>query len=264
MVLQETASTALVALAGLVGLAVGSFLNVCSDRLPRGQSIVVVPSHCDSCGHPLAPWDLAPLASFLWLRGRCRYCRAHIPRRIPLVELATGILFAFVIFRYGITTQAGVLLPFVGVLVVVFVVDLEHSLILNKVIYPSMAVALVVAPWGPVGHGLSIQSAYLEVLKGVLVGGGAPFIIYLLARGGFGAGDVKLGSLLGLMMGFIPVIVTLQLSFLVGGMVAATLMVLRIRRRKDPIPFGPFLAGAGVVGLFWGHTIFQWYQGLFN
>ncbi len=180
-----------------------------------------------------------------------------------MVELATGILFAFVVFRYGITIQAGVLLAFVGVLVAVFVVDMKTSLILNKVIYPSMAVALLVAPWGPVGHGLSIQTAYLEVLKGVLVGGGAPFIIYVLARGGFGAGDVKLGALLGLMMGFIPMLVTLQLAFIAGGMVAVILMVFKIRGRKDPIPFGPFLASAGVVGLFWGQAIFQWYLQLF-
>ena len=251
-------------LAGLLGLAIGSFLNVCSDRLPRGWSIVAVPSHCDSCGHPLSPWDLVPVVSFLWLKGQCRYCRARIPWRVPLVELATAVLFGFVVFRYGITPQAGVLLAFVTVLVVVFVVDLETSLILNKVVYPSMAIALLVAPWGPAGHGLTLQAAYLGVFEGVLVGGGAPLLIYLLARGGFGAGDVKLGALLGLMMGFIPILVTLQLSFMAGGLVAAALLVSKIRRRKDPIPFGPFLASAGVVGLFWGHTIFQGYRHLFQ
>jgi len=250
-------------LAGLFGLAIGSFLNVCSDRLPQGRSIVAAPSHCDSCGHLLAPWDMVPVLSFLLLRGRCRYCKATISRRVPLVELATAILFAFVVYRYGITPQAGVLLAFVSVLVLVFVIDLETSLILNKVIYPSMAVALLIAPWGPVAQGRTLQATYLGVLEGVLLGGGAPLVIYLLARGGFGAGDVKLGALLGLMMGFIPILVTLQLSFIAGGLAAALLLVLKIRGRKDPIPFGPFLAGAGVVGLFWGHTIFQWYRDLF-
>ena len=249
---------------GLVGLAVGSFLNVCIDRLPRGQSIVALPSHCDSCGHRLSVLDLVPVFSFLWLRGKCRYCGTRIPRRIPIVELATGVLFAFVAFRYGVTIEALVVLAFVSVLLVVFLVDLERSLILNKVIYPSLAVALLVVPWGPVGQGLSIQDAYLEVLKGVLLGGGLLFFIYLVARGGFGAGDVKLGALLGFMMGFIPVLVALQISFIVGGLIASALLVLRMRRRGDLIPFGPFLAGAGMVSLFWGQTIFDWYQGLFG
>ncbi len=257
-------SSVYVFLAGVLGLAIGSFLNVCIDRLPQNRSIVAVPSHCESCGHRLSPWDLIPLLSFIWLRGRCRYCRAGIPRRLPLVELATGSLFAFVVFRYGITAQTPILATFIAVLILVFVVDLEQGLILDKVIYPSMALALLVAPWGPAGHGLTIQAAYLEVLKGVALGGGVPLIIYLLARGGFGLGDVKLGALLGLMMGFIPTLVTLQLAFIVGGIVATILLVFRIRRRKDSIPFGPFLAGAGVAALFWGQTIFHWYQGLFG
>ena len=141
---------------GLVGLAVGSFLNVCIDRLPRGQSIVALTSHCDSCGHRLSVLDLIPVFSFLWLKGRCRYCRTRIPRRIPIVEMATGVLFGFVALRYGVTVEALVVLAFVSVLLVVFVVDLERSLILNKVIYPSLAVALLVVPWGPVGQGLSL------------------------------------------------------------------------------------------------------------
>ena len=249
---------------GLVGLAVGSFLNVCIDRLPIGQSIVAIPSHCEACGHRLAPIDLVPVFSFLVLRGRCRFCKARIPWRLPLVELTTGVLFAFVAFRYGTTAQTPIVLGFVSVLVVVFVVDLDRSLILNKVVYPSMAVALLVVPWGPVGHGLTVQAAYLEALKGILLAGGVLFIIYLIARGGFGAGDVKLGALLGLMVGFIPVLVALQVSFIVGGLVAIALLVLRIRRHRDYVPFGPFLAGAGMVSLFWGQTIFQWYQGLFG
>ena len=250
-------------LIGLVGLAVGSFLNVCIDRLPRGQSIVAAPSHCEACGRPLAPVDLVPVFSFLWMRGRCRYCSARIPRRLLFVELATGVLFAFVAFRYGVTAQAGVLLAFVSVLALIFVVDLERSLILDKVIYPSIVVALLAVPWGPVGHDATIQGAYFDALKGFLLSGGVLFAIYMFARGGFGAGDVKLGALLGIMMGFIPVIVALQISFVVGGVVAVALLALRLRRRRDYIPFGPFLAGAGMVSLFWGQAIFDWYQHLF-
>lgn len=257
-------SVEFVALVGLAGLAVGSFLNVCIDRLPRGESIVAVASHCESCGQPLALRDLVPVFSFFWLRGRCRRCKARISWRLPMVELATAVLFAFIAFRYGPTALTLVALAFVSVLLVIFVVDLERSLILDKVVYPSMAFALLTVPWGPAGHGLTIPSAYLEALKGFLLAGGVLLVIYRLARGGFGLGDVKLGALVGVMMGFIPALVALQIAFVVGGLVAVALLGLRLRRLKDPIPFGPFLAGASAVSLLWGQEIFDWYQGIFG
>lgn len=254
-------------LVGLVGLSVGSFLNVCVDRLPRGLSIVATPSHCEVCGHNLGVKDLIPLVSYLWLRGRCRYCKASISIRLPLVELATGLLFLYIAARYGVTLQTPVLLTFVAALVVVFAIDMEHSLILNRITYPGIVIAFLLAPWGPVGDALPVQAAYLEAGWGLLLGGGVLGAIYLLARlvahGGFGLGDVKLGVMLGAMLGPVSTFVTLQLSFIAGGVVAIALLGLKLRSRRDLIPFGPFLASAGVVSLFWGGTIFTWYQGLF-
>ena len=143
-------------LVGLVGLAVGSFLNVCIDRLPRKLSIVTLPSHCEQCQHPLAPWDLVPVLSYLWLRGKCRYCKASIPLRIAVVEMTTGLLFAYVAFRYEATIET------VVVLIVVFFIDLEHSLILNRIIYPSIVAGLLLGPLGgPLGDGQSALQAYL-------------------------------------------------------------------------------------------------------
>ena len=249
-----------VAFAGLLGLAVGSMLNVAIDRLPKGESIVTVPSHCEACGHRLAPLDLVPVISFLLLRGRCRYCGARIPGRIPLVELTTGILFSFIAWRYGAVPESPVLMAFVGFIIVVFVVDLRHLLILDKVTYPGMVLALLVVPWGPAGRDLAVQGAYLNALIGVLLGGGVLSLVFLFARGGFGFGDVKLGVLLGLMSGAVPVLVALQLAFVVGGLVALVLLLLKGRGRRDFVPFGPFLAGAGIVALFWGQDIFDWYQ----
>lgn len=252
---------------GLIGLAIGSFLNVCVDRLPRGLSIVTIPSHCEVCGHTLGVRDLIPLVSYLWLRGRCRHCKASISIRLPLVELATGLLFLYVAARYGVTLQTPVLLTFVAALVVVFAIDMEHSLILNRITYPGIVIAFLVAPWGPVGDALSVQASYVAAGWGLLLGGGVLGAIYLLARlvahGGFGLGDVKLGLMLGAMLGPVSTFVTLQLSFIVGGVVAIALLGLKLRSRRDLIPFGPFLASAGVLSLFWGGDIFTWYQGLF-
>ncbi len=108
------ASAEFILLVGLLGMAVGSFLNVCIDRLPRNLSIVTLPSHCERCQHPLAPLDLVPVLSYLWLRGRCRYCKASIPLRIPAVETTTGLLFAYVAFRYETTIETAVVWPTFG------------------------------------------------------------------------------------------------------------------------------------------------------
>ena len=249
-------------IAGLTGFAVGSFLNVCIDRLPVGRSIVTVPSHCEVCGHRLKVLDLVPVISYLWLRGKCRYCSARIPKRIPVVEMATGVIFAFVVYKYGLSTVSLAVMAYASVLIVILVIDLEHQLILNAITYPSMVVALLVTPWGPLGEGVSIRLAYQDALLGFLLGGSVLLLVFVIARGGFGAGDVKLGALLGIMLGFVPTLITLEMSFIAGGIVAILLILLKIRRRKDQVPFGPFLAGSGVISLFWGQVVSNWYQNL--
>ena len=257
------AAAEFILLIGLLGMAVGSFLNVCIDRLPRNLSIVTLPSHCERCQHSLAPRDMVPVLSYLWLRGRCRYCKALIPVRIPIVEATTGLLFAYAAFRYEATIETVVVLAFVGVLVVVFFIDLEHNLILNRIMYPSIVAGLLLAPFGPLGDGQSILQAYLYALLGALVGAGVLYAIYLAARGGFGGGDVKLGGFLGAMLGVPKVFVALPMSFVAGGLVGIALIIFKVRGRKDTVPFGPFLAVAALVTLFWGKAIFDWYKGLF-
>ena len=257
------ATAEFIILIGLLGLAVGSFFNVCIDRLPRSLSIVALPSHCERCQHRLTPLDLVPVLSYLWLRGRCRYCKAPIPRRILLVEAVTGLLFAYVAFRYEVTLETVVVLGFVGILIVVFFIDLEHSLILNRVMYPAVAAALLVAPVGPLGQGQDAPHAYLDAILGVTIGGGVLYVIFLAARGGFGGGDVKLGGFVGAILGIPQIVVALPLSFIAGGLFALSLLVLKVRGRTDAIPFGPFLVGSALVSLFWGQAIFDWYRGIF-
>lgn len=241
---------------GLAGLAVGSFLNVVIDRLPREQSLVYPPSHCDGCHHPLAPWDLVPLFSYLWLRGRCRYCRASIPRRLPLVELATGLAFAYLGWRYGLSLLLPLSLIYYCLFAAIFVIDLEHQVIPNQLLYPGLALAL----------GFSFLWPGLGPVR-ALVGGAAGFVAlllpYLLSRGGMGEGDVKLAGLIGLATGFPLVLLTLLLGILTGGVMAVILLVLRLKARKEAIPFGPFLAGAAVVAIFWGELLSRWYSQFF-
>jgi leader peptidase (prepilin peptidase) / N-methyltransferase len=236
----------------LLGLFVGSFLNVCIDRLPRGQSLVHPPSHCPACRHKLGVLDLVPVFSYLWLRRRCRYCRAAIPARLPIVEAVTAIMFGFLYWQLGLSLELGVSLLYVSLLLAIFVIDLEHQLVLDRMTYPGMALAfgLSFLPAGPGAIG-SLLGGVLGLAVMAL-----PFIVY---RRGMGMGDVKLGALIGLMTGYPSVLVALLLAMVSGGLVAAVLLVSGARKRTDPIPFGPFLAAGGMVGFLWGEAILRWY-----
>ncbi|MFC1870367.1 prepilin peptidase, partial [Chloroflexota bacterium] len=127
---------AIIIIFGLLGVAVGSFLNVCIDRLPGGGSLLKPPSRCPACQRRLTPRDLIPVFSYLWLRGRCRYCQSPIPRRVLWVELSTGLMFVFLWWQYGPTLELGIVTFYFCLLIVILVIDLEQGLILNKVVYP--------------------------------------------------------------------------------------------------------------------------------
>ena len=252
----------LIVLFAILGLAIGSFLNVCIDRLPQNKSIVMPPSHCEACQHKLAAKDLIPVFSYIRLRGRCRYCQASIPRRVFWVELATALIFAFLCWHYGLSAGLGIMIFYACLFIVIFVIDLEHGLILNKVVYPSMVVALLLALVPEPGFN---QLAAMRVANAAM-GGAIGFVIFLLialaSRGGMGWGDVKLAALIGLATGFPSVILAIIMAAIVGGIVAVALMIAKKRTRRETIPFGPFLALAALVTLLWGSNILSWYRGL--
>ena len=246
----------------ILGLVVGSFLNVCIDRLPQNKSIAYPPSHCEACEHKLAVKDLIPVFSYLRLRGRCRYCQASIPRKLLWVEVATAVIFALLYWHYGLSAELGVLAFYGCLFIIIFVIDLEHGLILNKVVYPGMVVALLLAlyPWPWLTQSIGMRVAYAAL------GGAIGFTIFLLialvSRGGMGWGDVKLAALIGLAAGFPMVFVAIIMAAILGGIVAVALLIARKRGRREMIPFGPFLAVAAMVTLLWGNNILSWYLGL--
>ena len=252
----------MILLFAILGMAVGSFLNVCIDRLPHNKSIVLPPSHCEACQHKLAAKDLIPVFSYLRLRGRCRYCQASIPRRVFWVELATALIFAFLCWHYGLSAELGVMIFYACLFIIIFVIDLEHGLILNKLVYPGMVVALLLAlyPWPWLNESMVMRVAYAAL------GGGIGFAIFLLiaivSRGGMGWGDVKLAALIGLATGFPLVFVAIIMGAIIGGIVAVALLIAKKRKRRETIPFGPFLAVAAMITLLWGSNILSWYLGL--
>jgi len=239
----------------LLGLAIGSFLNLCIDRLPVGKSIIRPPSQCDACQQRLKARDLVPLFSFLWLRGRCRYCSAHIPLRLPAIELATALLCASLCWHYGLGSQLVMALLYACLFLVILVIDLEHGLVLDIVVYPGIALALIFSFFWP---DLGIAMA----VAGAAIGFGLLLIPYLIYRGGMGGGDVKLAALIGLATGFPHVFISLLLAFFAGGLVAVFLLLFGVKKRKQAIPFAPFLAAAAMVTLVWGETIYDWWVGL--
>jgi leader peptidase (prepilin peptidase)/N-methyltransferase len=241
---------------GLIGTIIGSFLNVCIDRLPAGQSLLRPASYCPACQQRLAPKDLIPVFSYLWLRGRCRYCRALIPQRVLWVEVGTGLMFAFLWWQYGLTPELGIMTFCFCLLSVILVIDLERGLILNKVVYPAAAIALIIATF-------TSNPGIVSVITGGGLGLGIMLLVAWLYKGGIGWGDVKMGALVGLLTGFPLVLVSLFLSVVGGGLVAGALLLLKIRKRKETIPFGPFLSLGAMVTLLWGTNILDWYLLLF-
>ena len=247
----------------ILGVAVGSFLNVCIDRLPRNESILNPPSHCEICHHRLTTKDLIPIISYLWLKGRCRYCQASISKRLLWVELAAGIIFPFLYWWCGLSTELVVMAFYACLFMLIFVIDLEHGLILNKVVYPGMAAALLLAlflpqPW--------LTQRLVHGVANAAIGGGIGFVLFLLiaiiSRGGMGWGDVKLVALIGLATGFPLIFIALIIGAILGGVVAIALVITKRKKRKETIPFGPFLSLAAMVTLLWGSSILNWYLGL--
>lgn len=263
---------ALVIIFALFGTALGSFLNVCIDRLPVGKSIVHPPSHCDSCQHRLSPVDLVPIFSYLWLRRRCRHCGALIPWRPFWVELGTGLLFALSYWYFGLSASF-VVIAFYGCLfLVIGIIDMEHQLILNKISYPAMALALVVAVFQapPELIALNLARPWAGIVSS-LMGGALGFLFLLLAylltfaiykSEAIGFGDVKLAGLIGLVAGPRLVFLSLTLGAIMGGVVGLILLLLKLKERKEPLPFGSFLAIATMFTLVWGNDVLNWYLGL--
>lgn len=252
----------------LLGLAIGSFLNVCIDRLPRNESIVLPPSHCEACQHKLAAKDNIPVFSYLRLRGRCRYCQASIPRRVFWVELATAVIFALLCWHYGLSVELGVMIFYACLFIIIFVIDLEQGLILNKVVYPSMVVALLLSllPQSWLTQTIWLTQVIKPGIASAALGGGIGFALFLLiaivSRGGMGWGDVKLAALIGLATGFPLVLLAIIMGAILGAIAAVALMIVKKRKFKQTIPFGPFLALAAMVTLLWGSYILSWYRGL--
>jgi leader peptidase (prepilin peptidase)/N-methyltransferase len=245
--------TPIVAFMFLAGLAVGSFLNVVAARVPLKRSIVKPRSACMSCGTEIASRDNIPLLSWLLLRGKCRSCGASIPWRYPAVELATALLIAGSVWKFGLTLDAAVAAFFCATLVAISATDLEHRIVPNRIVVPAAAIVLVAQ---------TVLHPGVEWVAGAL--GASTFLLVtaLVYPAGMGMGDVKLALLLGAMLGR-----TVPIALMAGMLSALVPSVVLLARhgsaaRKMAIPFAPFLALGGVLALFAGRAILDAYLGI--
>lgn len=253
-----------ITVSALLGMAVGSFLNVLIDRLPAGQSLAFPASHCVSCQRRLSAKDLIPVFSYLWLRGRCRYCQATIPRRLLWVELGTGALFGYLYWYYGFSIGLAIVTFYCCLFLVLMVIDLEHHILPNKLVYPGIIVALAISvAFSVFPNSLEIVPEIGNASAGGAIGLGLFLLIIVVSRGGMGWGDVKMAALIGLVTGFPLVFIALFLAVVLGGLVAWILILVRVKSRKQSIPFGPFLSLGVMATLLWGTNILDWYLGLF-
>ena len=236
----------------LLGIAVGSFLNVCIWRLPREESIIRPGSHCPACSTVLGVRDLVPVLSWIFLRGKCRFCAARISPRYPAVELLTGGLFLVTYLHYGPSLEMIAAMVFAAFLVAITFIDLDHQIILD-----GMLALLAVS--GLVLQLMTGAVGFWSMWLGALVGGGLLLVLAIISQGGMGGGDVKFAAALGFWLGWPGILLGLFIGFVAGGAISLLLLATGLRGRKDFIPFGPFIALGAWIALLYGKNILAWY-----
>ena len=240
----------------LLGLVLGSFVNVVIYRLPRSESLVRPGSRCPSCGTPIHWHDNIPVIGWLALRGRCRACEVRIPIRYPLVEAITGIAFALTFWRFGLTWPLLIAWAFIVAMVAVAFIDYDHMIIPNKIVLPGAVVGLTASV------AIHPQRWWVYV-AGSLGAAAFMFLLAMLWPGGMGPGDIKMALFMGAVLGAY-VIVAVFAAFLFGSVVGVHMIVVQKRSRKARVPFGPYLAMGAVLAILAGEAILRSYMNIYG
>ncbi len=239
----------------LLGLVIGSFLNVAIHRIPREESIVFPASRCPSCKEPIRWYDNIPVVGFILLRGKCRSCHKAISFFYPLVELLNGLGYLFLLHQFGPGWEWGAYAALYSSLLVVTFIDLAHQIVPDVITLPGMVIGVIVSSTLlPVGG--------LNSVAGLFLGGVLFYLVAVLSRGGMGGGDIKLIAMIGAFIGWKAVLLAIFVSALAGSVTGVFLMIFLGKGRKDPVPFGPFLALGAMVSIVWGSPIIYWYTHL--
>lgn len=241
----------------LFGLIIGSFLNVCIFRIPAGESIAFPPSHCSKCKRNLKAIDLIPVLSYLFLGGKCRYCKTKISIRYPLVELLTGFLYLGVYEYYGISFFMIKYLVLITFLIVISLIDYDTQDVYAVTTYPAILLGIIFALIEKFYFGESI----LNYILGCLIAAGIIFLISKLT-GAMGSGDIEIHAIAGIFLGWKLAIINVFLSFIIGGVWAISEILLRKKKREDYIAFGPAIGISTIILIFFGNIILPMYFGV--
>ena len=240
------------------GLLVGSFANVCIARLPKKESVVSPRSKCPNCDKPISAIDNIPVLSYVLLKGQCRNCQQKISMIYPIIELVTGLLTAAVFYRFGFSWECLIFAIVVPTLVIITLIDIEHQIIPNVITYPGIIFGLAAG---------SYLNGWVDSVIGLALGGGlfwglAEGYLRLRGRMGMGGGDIKYIAAAGALMGWVQVIFIIFVGALAGGVFGGIGMGVKKLDFLSRIPFGPFLALATLISIFFGDSIVNWYLDL--
>lgn len=248
-------------LISLYGLLIGSFLNVCIYRIPREESIAFPSSHCPNCGTKLKAYDLVPILSYIVQRGKCRYCGEKISPQYPIVELLNSLVYILIYYKFGFSLNFLFYGIIFSILIIIGFIDLKEMIIPDILVILILITTIIYKLLTFI-----LYSKYPDLLNSIggLVLSSLLFIlIIVLSKGGMGGGDVTLIGSLGFILGIKNIFLTIFLSFILGAIISIILLVTKIREKKDPIPFGPFIILGFFITVFWGDELINWYLSLF-
>jgi leader peptidase (prepilin peptidase)/N-methyltransferase len=243
----------------ILGLIVGSFSNVCIYRIPGNESIIYPASHCPKCHSNILPKDNIPLLSYILLKGKCRNCKTKISIQYPVVEFLSGLIYLIIYLLYGLSVQTLIYILLSSALIIIAFIDLNQQIVPDVISLPGIVIGCI----------LSFFVSYISFINsalGVVVGGGIILIIgitgsVIFKKEAMGGGDVKLAAMIGAFLGWRYIIVSLFLGFFLGALTGIILIMTKIKKREDAIPFGPFIVLGSFITLIWGEQIISWYLG---
>ena len=241
----------------IYGLLIGSFLNVCIYRIPREESIAFPSSHCTTCSTKLKWYDNIPVFSYTILKGKCRYCDEKISNQYPMIELLNGIIYLLLFYKFNLSVDFIFYALISSVLVVITLIDLKEMIIPDSLVITILILSTL--------HKLinyyinHVPMHLLNSFGGLALAGGLFLLIVILSRGGMGGGDVTLIGALGFVLGIKLILLNIFLSFVLGGIISVFLLATKIKSKKDPIPFGPFIVLGFMITVFCGEGLIEWY-----
>ena len=242
----------------ILGLVIGSFLNVCIYRIPLEESIIFPPSHCGICKNKLIPMDLIPVLSYIFLKGRCRSCKEKISIRYPLIESLNAILYLIIYLKFGITIITLKYCVLVSLLIVIGMIDYD-----TQFVYLSTTIfGIVIGSGFIVMQGLIYKNGVFDLLLGGIIGALIIGVIVFITKG-MGEGDIEIAAVCGLFLGIKGILLGLFLAIVIGGITGIIILALKLKKAKDKMAFGPFIAIGCLISMMWGSRLVEMYLTLF-